>query len=72
MSSIALTDEQYTIDDFIEDLKKKGYIRDEVKEDGSSGFRITAKTERAICQQALIKFWEFKTHKQWEIINQTI
>jgi hypothetical protein len=20
----------------------------------------------------LIKFWEFKTHKQWEIINQTI
>ena len=48
-----LTDEQYTIDDFIEDLKKKGYIKDELKEDGSSGIGITAKTERAIRQQAL-------------------
>ena len=48
-----LTDEHYTIDDFIEDLKKKGYIKDEVKEDGSSGLGITAKTERAIRQQAL-------------------
>ncbi|HEY4617596.1 MAG TPA: VWA domain-containing protein [Flavobacterium sp.] len=48
-----LTDEHYTIDDFIEDLKKKGYIRDELKDDGSSGFGITAKTERAIRQQAL-------------------
>ncbi|MGO4903923.1 vWA domain-containing protein [Flavobacterium sp. W20_MBD1_R3] len=48
-----LTDEQYSIDDFIEDLKKKGYIRDELKEDGTSGIGITAKTERAIRQQAL-------------------
>lgn len=48
-----LTDENYTIDDFIEDLKKKGYIKDEVKEDGTNGFGITAKTERAIRQQAL-------------------
>ncbi|WP_369753927.1 VWA domain-containing protein [Flavobacterium sp. WC2409] len=48
-----LTDEHYTIDDFIEDLKKKGYIKDEVKEDGTSGLGITAKTERAIRQQAL-------------------
>ncbi|NRS87687.1 uncharacterized protein with von Willebrand factor type A (vWA) domain [Flavobacterium sp. 7E] len=48
-----LTDEHYTIDDFIEDLKKKGYIRDEIKEDGSGGLGITAKTERAIRQQAL-------------------
>lgn len=48
-----LTDEHYTIDDFIEDLKKKGYIRDELKEDGTSGIGITAKTERAIRQQAL-------------------
>ena len=31
-----LTDDTYTIDDFIDDLKKKGYIRDELKEDGSS------------------------------------
>ena len=48
-----LTDENYTIDDFIEDLKKKGYIRDEINEDGSGGIGITAKTERAIRQQAL-------------------
>ncbi|WP_338644794.1 VWA domain-containing protein [Flavobacterium sp. KS-LB2] len=48
-----LTDEHYTIDDFIEDLKKKGYIRDELKDDGTSGIGITAKTERAIRQQAL-------------------
>lgn len=48
-----LTDEHYTIDDFIEDLKKKGYIREELKEDGTPRLGITAKTERAIRQQAL-------------------
>ena len=48
-----LTDSSYTIDDFIDDLKKKGYIREELKEDGSSGTGITSKTERAIRQQAL-------------------
>ncbi|MCM4158743.1 hypothetical protein FHG64_03840 [Antarcticibacterium flavum] len=47
-----LTDEDYTIDDFIEDLKKKGYIREETKP-GGPGMVITAKTERAIRQQAL-------------------
>jgi hypothetical protein len=30
-----LTDEHYTIDDFIEDLKEKGYIKDELKDDGT-------------------------------------
>ncbi len=48
-----LTTPDYTIDDFIEDLKKKGYIREEIKDDGTSGTGITAKTERAIRQQAL-------------------
>ncbi|MDO6758705.1 VWA domain-containing protein [Tamlana sp. 2_MG-2023] len=48
-----LTTPEYTIDDFIEDLKKKGYIRDEIKPDGKGGTAITAKTERAIRQQAL-------------------
>ncbi len=48
-----LTDGNYTIDDFIEDLKKRGYIKDETKEDGSGGLKITAKTERSIRQQAL-------------------
>ncbi|GAB2772405.1 vWA domain-containing protein [Salinimicrobium soli] len=48
-----LTDENYSIDDFIEDLKKKGYIREEIDPDGNGGMAITAKTERAIRQQAL-------------------
>lgn len=49
-----LTTSEYTIDDFIEDLKKKGYIREEIDPDGhSGGVTITAKTERAIRQQAL-------------------
>ncbi|MEK6548379.1 MAG: VWA domain-containing protein [Bacteroidota bacterium] len=48
-----LTDENYTIDDFIEDLKSKGYIREEIDENGGSGLGITAKTERAIRQTAL-------------------
>ena len=48
-----LTDENYTIEDFIEDLKKKGYIREEFDPDGNGGMAITAKTERAIRQQAL-------------------
>jgi len=48
-----LTDKDYTIDDFIEDLKKKGYIREELRDDGTSGPTITSKTERAIRQQAL-------------------
>jgi Ca-activated chloride channel family protein len=48
-----LTDENYTIDDFVEDLKKKGYIKEEVKGAGTAGTKITPKTERAIRQQAL-------------------
>jgi Ca-activated chloride channel family protein len=53
-SEYSLTDEDYTIDDFIEDLKKKGYIKEEREDDGQGGgMVITAKTERAIRQQAL-------------------
>ena len=63
-----LTDEDYTIDDFIEDLKAKGYIREEFEdgdgkmgdgengEDGEEGggkVSITAKMERIIRQRAL-------------------
>ncbi len=48
-----LTDENYTIDDFIQDLKERGYIREELNDSGGSGFGITAKTERAIRQTAL-------------------
>ncbi|WP_299114531.1 VWA domain-containing protein [uncultured Winogradskyella sp.] len=56
-----LTTPDYTIDDFIEDLKNKGYIREEIdptgdgegEGEGNGRFSITAKTERAIRQQAL-------------------
>ena len=47
-----LTSEDYTLDDFVEDLKKKGYIREDIKPDGN-GLSITAKTEQAIRKRAL-------------------
>jgi len=48
-----ITNDDYTIDDFIEDLKSKGYIREEIKPDGNSGVKITNKTEQAIRKHAL-------------------
>ena len=62
-----LTGDDYTIDDFIEDLKAKGYIQEEfedgggqIGEDGEEGegggkgtMSITAKMERIIRQRAL-------------------
>ncbi|WP_375324438.1 VWA domain-containing protein [Flagellimonas sp. GZD32] len=62
-----LTDEDYTIDDFIEDLKDKGYIREEFDIDAAQGgegeegdenggggiLSITSKLERMLRQRAL-------------------
>ncbi|TXN35775.1 hypothetical protein FVB32_14480 [Flagellimonas hymeniacidonis] len=58
-----LTDEDYTIDDFIEDLKAKGFILEEFDTDGEQGdgeegdgggsLSITAKLERALRKRAL-------------------
>jgi uncharacterized protein with von Willebrand factor type A (vWA) domain len=54
-----LTTEDYTIDDFIEDLIKKGYIREEIvldgKKDGkgASKFNISEKLERSLRKRAL-------------------
>ncbi|PHQ61023.1 MAG: hypothetical protein COC08_06425 [Maribacter sp.] len=62
-----LTTADYTIDDFIEDLKAKGYIREEFEDgggevgegedgeegDGKGNISITAKMERLIRQRAL-------------------
>lgn len=60
-----LTDDNYTIEDFIEDLKAKGYIREEFENGGGTGvdgeegdgkggdISITAKMERIIRQRAL-------------------
>ncbi len=46
-----LTNGDYGMGDFIEDLKRNGYIKD--SSDGSGGFSITAKSERSIRKQAL-------------------
>lgn len=54
-----LTTEDYTIDDFIEDLKAKGYIREEIKPDGQgsgdgkSGLSMSEKLERSLRKRAL-------------------
>ncbi|MGN7514338.1 MAG: vWA domain-containing protein [Allomuricauda sp.] len=62
-----LTDDDYTIDDFIEDLKSKGYIREEFDMEGPQGgegeegdetgkggsLSVTAKLERMLRQRAL-------------------
>lgn len=63
-----LTDDDYTIDDFIEDLKAKGFIREEIDPDGEGGeeggeegeegdgggsLSLTAKMERMLRQRAL-------------------
>ncbi len=49
-----LTTDDYTLEDFLEDLKKKGYLREEIDEpDGNGGLALTAKTERSIRQGAL-------------------
>ena len=48
-----ITTAEYTIEDFIEDLKQKGFLKEEIDPDGNGALSITAKTERAIRQQAL-------------------
>jgi len=57
-----VTTPEYTIEDFIEDLKKKRYLRDEGdKKGGPGGTAITAKMERVIRQSALEQvFGNFK------------
>jgi uncharacterized protein with von Willebrand factor type A (vWA) domain len=48
-----LTSDDYTMEDFIEDLKKKGYLREEIQPDGKGQLAITAKTERVLRKNAL-------------------
>ena len=48
-----LTTEDYAMEDFIEDLKKKGYLREEIQPDGKGQLSITAKTERVIRKNAM-------------------
>ena len=49
-----LTDENYSIDDFIEDLKEKAYIQPSPGSGGKGdGFALTAKTEKLLREHAL-------------------
>ncbi|MBX2829133.1 MAG: VWA domain-containing protein [Flavobacteriaceae bacterium] len=54
-----LTNEDYTIEDFIEDLKAKGYIREEIRPDGSGNgdgkgnLKMSEKLERSLRKRAL-------------------
>ncbi len=49
----SLTTDEYAMEDFIEDLKKKGYLREEIEPDGKGQLSITAKTERVLRKNAL-------------------
>ena len=49
----SLTTDDYTMDDFIVDLKKKGYLREEIQPDGKGQLAITAKTERVLRKNAM-------------------
>ena len=49
----SLTSDEYTMEDFIEDLKKKGYLREEIEPDGKGKLSITAKTERVLRKNAM-------------------
>jgi Ca-activated chloride channel family protein len=49
----SLTSDEYTMDDFVDDLKKKGYLREEIQPDGDGQLAITAKTERVLRKNAL-------------------
>ena len=49
----SITNENYTLDDFIEDLKKQGYLREEIDDPDGGSLGMTAKTERSIRQSAL-------------------
>lgn len=48
-----LTTPEYTIDDFIADLKNKGYIREKLGFGGDGGVDLTSKLEKALRQNAL-------------------
>ncbi len=50
-----LTDKNYGTGDFIQELRERGYIRDE--QDGEGNFSITPKTEQSIRQSALEKIF---------------
>jgi len=44
---------EYSMEDFVEDLKKHGYLKDDEDKPKGKGLAITAKTEQVIRQRAL-------------------
>ncbi len=49
-----ITNEGYTMDDFIDELKKRGYLKEEMDpEEGGGGLKLTARAEQSIRQNAL-------------------
>lgn len=48
-----LTTPDYTMDDFIKDLIRKGYIQERIRPDGEGKVKITSKLEQALRQRAL-------------------
>lgn len=65
----SLTNDEYTMDDFIEDLKKKGYLREEIQPDGNGQLAITAKTERVLRKNALDQILGKSEKVEREIIS---
>ncbi len=52
-----LFSDDYTMEDFVEDLKKHGYLKDDEDKPPGQGLKITAKTEQVIRQRALDKIF---------------
>ncbi|OIQ40537.1 MAG: hypothetical protein BM563_02300 [Bacteroidetes bacterium MedPE-SWsnd-G1] len=52
-----LTDDNYSLDDFVQDLKDKGYLREKIDTKGKSKTKISAKMERSIRNNALIQIF---------------
>lgn len=48
-----LTSDDYTLDDFVEELKEKGYIREELQFGNEKGLAITEKTEHLLRKRAM-------------------
>ena len=58
-----LTDDSYGVGDFIEDLKKNNYLKED---ENKNVFVITAKTEQSIRKQSLEEiFGQIKKIKTW-------
>jgi hypothetical protein len=64
-----LTTPEYTIDDFIEDLKKKGYIREEINPDGNGNGVTLSENGTEYPNRHLNKYSEILKRAETEIIK---